>query len=92
MTERSSLQAKLVGRGTIQRRLDGGGVEGAGAGYPTPMLRMVPLPIVMRWGGTHTRRYRHTSPGTNGGQALALIPARRSQRATQLLQVRTALS
>ena len=31
----SSLQAKLVGRGTIERRFDGGGVNDAGAFYPS---------------------------------------------------------
>src|SRR3954470_9030169 len=41
-----------MGRGTIRRRADGGGVKDAGANYPSTMLRMVPLPIAGRWGGT----------------------------------------
>jgi protein ImuB len=41
-----------MGRGTIHRRVNGGGVEDAGASYPSTMLRMVPLPIASRWGGT----------------------------------------
>jgi len=31
----ASLRAKLVGRGTIQRRLDGGGVTRAGDSHPS---------------------------------------------------------
>jgi len=33
-----------MGRGTIHRRVNGGGVKGAGIVYPSTMLRMVPLP------------------------------------------------
>src|SRR5947209_2446045 len=41
-----------VGRGTIHRRVNGGGATGAGVLYPSTMLRMVPLPIASRRGGT----------------------------------------
>jgi hypothetical protein len=33
-----------MGRGTIHRKVNRGGVEDAGASYPSTMLRMVPLP------------------------------------------------
>src|SRR5205085_11838203 len=42
-----------MGRGTIERRFDGGGVKDAFASGPSTMLRMVPLPTSLRSkGGT----------------------------------------
>jgi protein ImuB len=52
----SSLPAKLVGRGTIPRRGNGGGVEDACASYPSTMLRMVPLTTAPPQGGTRPSR------------------------------------
>src|SRR6185369_6086291 len=43
-SSRSSLRAKLVGRGTIQRRLDGGGVTGAAPSTPPPCCAWFPSP------------------------------------------------
>ena len=45
-----------MGRGTIPRRGNGGGVESAGANHPSTMLRMVPLPTASPQGGTRPQR------------------------------------
>lgn len=45
-----------MGRGTIPRRGNGGGVKAAGASYPSTMLRMVPLPTPSAQGGTSSHR------------------------------------
>jgi protein ImuB len=45
-----------MGRGTIPRRGNGGGVESAGANHPSTMLRMVPLPTPSAQGGTRPQR------------------------------------
>jgi protein ImuB len=45
-----------MGRGTIPRRGNGGGVESAGANHPSTMLRMVPLPTASPQGGTKPQR------------------------------------
>ena len=52
----SSLRAQLVGRGTISRRGNGGGVKDADANDPSTMLRMVPLPTPSAQGGTRPQR------------------------------------
>jgi protein ImuB len=45
-----------MGRGTIPRRGNGGGVTSAGTIYPSTMLRMVPLPTPSAQGGTRPAR------------------------------------
>ena len=45
-----------MGRGTIPRRGNGGGVKNAGADNPSTMLRMVPLPTPSAQGGTRPQR------------------------------------
>ena len=45
-----------MGRGTIPRRGNGGGVKGATASYPSTTLRVVPLPTASPQGGTRPQR------------------------------------
>jgi protein ImuB len=45
-----------MGRGTIERRFDGGGVRDRSANHPSTMLRMVPLPTASPQGGTKPQR------------------------------------
>ena len=48
-----------MGRGTIERRFDGGEVRDASANYPSTMLCMVPLPS-LRLGRNDLRRAAET--------------------------------
>jgi len=45
-----------MGRGTIPRRGNGGGVKDGGSNHPSTMLRMVPLPTPSAQGGTRPSR------------------------------------
>jgi protein ImuB len=51
-----SSSPSAMGRGTIPRRGNGGGVKDAGASDPSTMLRMVPLPTPSAQGGTRPHR------------------------------------